>query len=232
MNIVETFLNLLEQTAFFSLSYGNYLMICVALIFLYLGIAKGFEPLLMVPIAFGMLLVNIYPDIMLSPEKSINGTGGLLWYFFRLDEWTIFPSLIFLGVGAQTDFSPLIANPISFLLGAAAQFGIYAAYFFAIFMGFNGAAAAAISIIGGADGPTSIFLCNKLGQTALLGPIAVAAYYACFNNERRKNVQDGTASPGFQAGKDSLPYRCNRCGLSFTADYGSSCGNADARKPF
>ena len=104
MNIVETFLNLLEQTAFFSLSYGNYLMILVALIFLYLGIAKGFEPLLMVPIAFGMLLVNIYPDIMLSPEKSINGTGGLLWYFFRLDEWTILPSLIFLGVGAQTDF--------------------------------------------------------------------------------------------------------------------------------
>jgi len=104
MNIVETFLNLLEQTAFFSLSYGNYLMICVALIFLYLGIAKGFEPLLMVPIAFGMLLVNIYPDIMLSPEKSINGTGGLLWYFFRLDEWTILPSLIFLGVGAHGHF--------------------------------------------------------------------------------------------------------------------------------
>ena len=175
MNIVETFLNLLEQTAFFSLSYGNYLMILVALVFLYLGIAKGFEPLLMVPIAFGMLLVNIYPDIMLSPENSINGTGGLLWYFFRMDEWTLLPSLIFLGVGAQTDFSPLIANPISFM-GAAAQFGIYAAYFFAIFMGFNGAAAAAISIIGGADGPTSIFLCNKLGQTALLGPIAVAAY--------------------------------------------------------
>ena len=121
MNIVETFLNLLEQTAFFSLSYGNYLMILVALIFLYLGIAKGFEPLLMVPIAFGMLLVNIYPDIMLSPEKSINGTGGLLWYFFRLDEWTILPSLIFLGVGAQTDFSPLIANPISFLLGALSE---------------------------------------------------------------------------------------------------------------
>ena len=117
MNIVETFLNLLEQTAFFSLSYGNYLMILVALVFLYLGIAKGFEPLLMVPIAFGMLLVNIYPDIMLSPENSINGTGGLLWYFFRMDEWTILPSLIFLGVGAQTDFSPLIANPISFLMG-------------------------------------------------------------------------------------------------------------------
>ena len=114
MNIVETFLNLLEQTAFFSLSYGNYLMILVALVFLYLGIAKGFEPLLMVPIAFGMLLVNIYPDIMLSPENSINGTGGLLWYFFRMDEWTILPSLIFLGVGAQTDFSPLISNQFSY----------------------------------------------------------------------------------------------------------------------
>ncbi|MBO5598042.1 MAG: sodium ion-translocating decarboxylase subunit beta [Oribacterium sp.] len=176
MNALQTFSNLLQQTAFVSMTWGNILMIFVAFIFLYLAIAKGFEPLLLVPIAFGMLLVNIYPDIMMSPEKSINGTGGLLWYFFHLDEWAILPSLIFMGVGAQTDFSPLIANPITFLLGAAAQFGIYAAYFMAIFMGFNGAAAAAISIIGGADGPTSIFLCNKLGQTSLLGPIAVAAY--------------------------------------------------------
>ena len=176
MNALQTFSNLLQQTAFVSMTWGNILMIFVAFVFLYLAIAKGFEPLLLVPIAFGMLLVNIYPDIMMSPEKSINGTGGLLWYFFHLDEWAILPSLIFMGVGAQTDFSPLIANPITFLLGAAAQFGIYAAYFMAIFMGFNGAAAAAISIIGGADGPTSIFLCNKLGQTSLLGPIAVAAY--------------------------------------------------------
>ena len=176
MNALQTFSNLLQQTAFVSMTWGNVLMIFVAFIFLYLAIAKGFEPLLLVPIAFGMLLVNIYPDIMHEPEKSISGTGGLLWYFFHLDEWSILPSLIFMGVGAQTDFSPLIANPITFLLGAAAQFGIYAAYFMAIFMGFNGAAAAAISIIGGADGPTSIFLCNKLGQTSLLGPIAVAAY--------------------------------------------------------
>ena len=176
MNALQTFSNLLQQTAFVSMTWGNILMIFVAFVFLYLAIAKGFEPLLLVPIAFGMLLVNIYPDIMMSPEKSINGTGGLLWYFFHLDEWSILPSLIFMGVGAQTDFSPLIANPITFLLGAAAQFGIYSAYFMAIFMGFNGAAAAAISIIGGADGPTSIFLCNKLGQTSLLGPIAVAAY--------------------------------------------------------
>ncbi len=176
MNILNTLSNLVQQTAFFNLTWGNYLMMIVAFVFLYLGIAKGFEPLLMVPIAFGMLLVNIYPDIMLDPADSMNDTGGLLWYFFHLDEWTILPSLIFMGVGAQTDFSPLIANPITFLLGAAAQFGIYAAYFLAIFLGFNGAAAAAISIIGGADGPTSIFLCNKLGQTSLLGPIAVAAY--------------------------------------------------------
>ena len=150
--------------------------IAVACVFLYLAIAKGFEPLLLVPIAFGMLLVNIYPDIMLRPEDSSNGTGGLLYYFYILDEWSILPSLIFMGVGAMTDFGPLIANPKSFLLGAAAQFGIFAAYFGAIAMGFNDKAAAAISIIGGADGPTSIFLCGKLGQTALLGPIAVAAY--------------------------------------------------------
>ncbi len=176
MNILNTLSNLVQQTAFCNLTWGNYLMMVVAFVFLYLGIAKGFEPLLMVPIAFGMLLVNIYPDIMLDPADSMNDTGGLLWYFFHLDEWTILPSLIFMGVGAQTDFSPLIANPITFLLGAAAQFGIYSAYFLAIFLGFNGAAAAAISIIGGADGPTSIFLCNKLGQTSLLGPIAVAAY--------------------------------------------------------
>ena len=142
-------------------------MIAVACVFLFLAIKKGFEPLLLVPIAFGMLLVNIYPDIIVSPEHSSNGVGGLLYYFYTLDEWSILPSLIFLGVGAMTDFGPLIANPISFLLGAAAQFGIF---------GFNDKAAAAVSIIGGADGPTSIFLAGKLGQTGLMGPIAVAAY--------------------------------------------------------
>ena len=137
--ITTTMDNLIHQTAFFNMTWGNVVMILVACVFLYLAIAKEFEPLLLVPIAFGMLLVNIY-------------------------------------VGAMTDFGPLIANPKSFLLGAAAQFGIFAAYFGAIAMGFNDKAAAAISIIGGADGPTSIFLCGKLGQTQLLGPIAVAAY--------------------------------------------------------
>ena len=166
--IINTLKNLASQTAFANLTWGNYVMILVACIFLYLAIKKEYEPLLLVPIAFGMLLVNIYPPIM---EE-----GGLLHYFFLLDEWSILPSLIFLGVGAMTDFGPLIANPKSFLLGAAAQFGIYAAYIMAIVMGFNGKAAAAISIIGGADGPTSIFLAGKLGQAEYMGSIAVAAY--------------------------------------------------------
>ena len=174
--ITTTLSNLLQQTAFLNLTFGNIVMIFVALIFLYLAIGKGFEPLLLLPISFGMLLVNIYPDIMRSIEDSSNGVGGLLHYFYLLDEWSILPSLIFMGVGAMTDFGPLIANPKSFLLGAAAQLGIYGAYFMAIFMGFNDKAAAAISIIGGADGPTSIFLAGKLGQTGLMGPIAVAAY--------------------------------------------------------
>ena len=166
--VVETMTNLAAQTGFAFLKPGNFIMILVALVFLYLAIAKGYEPLLLVPISFGMLLVNLYPSIM---EE-----GGLLHYFYLLDEWSILPSLIFLGVGALTYFGPLIANPASFLLGAAAQFGIYSAYFLAMLMGFNGKAAAAISIIGGADGPTSIFLAGKLGQTDLMGPIAVAAY--------------------------------------------------------
>ena len=167
-NILEILQNLAGQTGFANLTWGNYLMIAVALVFLYLAIARGYEPLLLVPISFGMLLVNMYPPIM---EE-----GGLLHFFFLLDEWAILPSLIFMGVGAMTDFGPLIANPKSFILGAAAQMGIFAAYFFAIMLGFNGKAAAAISIIGGADGPTSIFLAAKLGQTDLMGPIAVAAY--------------------------------------------------------
>ncbi|MDO4623180.1 MAG: sodium ion-translocating decarboxylase subunit beta [Eubacteriales bacterium] len=177
--ILSTINNLIHQTAFFNLTWGNYVMILVAFLFLYLAIKHGFEPLLLVPIAFGMLLVNIYPDIMADPSVSAAGqsqAGGLLHYFYILDEWSILPSLIFMGVGAMTDFGPLIANPISFILGAAAQVGIYVAYFLAILLGFNGKAAAAISIIGGADGPTSIFLCGKLGQTSLMGPIAVAAY--------------------------------------------------------
>jgi oxaloacetate decarboxylase beta subunit len=172
--IVNTLSNLWHQTAFTSMTPGNYVMIVVALVFMYLAIAKGFEPLLLVPISFGMLLVNIYPEIMAEPTAG--AAGGLFHYFYILDEWAILPSLIFLGVGAMTDFGPLIANPISFLMGAGAQFGIFAAYFMAIAFGFNDQQAAAVSIIGGADGPTSIFLASKLHQTSILGPIAVAAY--------------------------------------------------------
>ena len=216
-SIGETLMGLVESTGFKSLEPGNYLMIAVALFFLYLAIVKGYEPLLLVPISFGMLLVNLCPGIMASPvttyynsageivcyltgheytnvagevltqpiaeimatvdpSKTVETAGGLLHYFFMLDELAILPCLIFMGVGAMTDFGPLIANPKSFLLGAAAQLGIFGAYFFAILLGFNGKAAAAISIIGGADGPTSIFLAMKLGQTDLMGPIAVAAY--------------------------------------------------------
>ena len=164
--ISETLSNLLGQTAFMNLTLGNLLMVVVACVLLYLAIVKEYEPLLLLPIAFGMLLVNLYPPIM--------DEGGLLNYFFKLDEWTILPSLIFLGVGALTDFGPLIANPKSFLLGAAAQFGVFGAYLMAMLLGFS--AAAAIGIIGGADGPTSIFLAMKLGQKAIMGPIAVAAY--------------------------------------------------------
>ncbi|MCH5272570.1 MAG: sodium ion-translocating decarboxylase subunit beta [Lachnospiraceae bacterium] len=216
-NIGETLMGLLKSTGFFNLYWGNYIMIVVALFFLYLAIAKGYEPLLLVPISFGMLLVNLCPGIMaepvttyydaagnvvchltgneytnvageiltqpiaeimamVDPSKTVESAGGLLHYFFKLDELAILPCLIFMGVGAMTDFGPLIANPRSFLLGAAAQVGIFGAYLLAILMGFNGKGAAAISIIGGADGPTSIFLAMKLGQTQLMGPIAVAAY--------------------------------------------------------
>lgn len=164
----ETLSNLLGQTAFLNLTFGNLVMVGVACFFLYLAIAKEYEPLLLLPISFGMLLVNIYPPIM---EE-----GGLLNYFFKLDEWTILPSLIFLGVGALTDFGPLIANPKSFLLGAAAQFGVFSAYLMAMLMGFSPESAASIGIIGGADGPTSIYLAMMLGQKEIMGPIAVAAY--------------------------------------------------------
>lgn len=176
---VEALSNLLNKSAFSSITVGNIIMILVACGLLYLAIKKDYEPLLLVPIAFGMLLVNLFPGIMAQPVYDANGElvspGGLLHYFYLGDEHGIWPSIIFLGVGALTDFGPLIANPSSFLLGAAAQVGIYVAYFLAILLGFDGGAAASIGIIGGADGPTSIYLATRLAPE-LLGPIAVAAY--------------------------------------------------------
>jgi len=170
---------LIDNSAFSMLTYKNLIMILVACFFLYLAIRKGYEPLLLIPISFGMLLVNLFPGIMApavyNPDGSLQTPAGLLHYFYLGDEHGIWPSIIFLGVGALTDFGPLIANPISFLLGAAAQLGIYAAYFIAILLGFNGGEAASIGIIGGADGPTSIYLATRLAPH-LLGPIAVSAY--------------------------------------------------------
>ncbi len=176
--IVDVLTDLARQSAFSELTYKNFIMIAVACFFLYLAIAKEYEPLLLVPIAFGMLLVNLFPGIMAPP--TVDGSGndvaaGLLYYFYLGDEWGIFPSLIFMGVGAMTDFGPLIANPKSFLLGAAAQFGVFGAYLLAVLFGFSDGGAASIAIIGGADGPTSIFLAARLAPD-LLGAIAVAAY--------------------------------------------------------
>ena len=174
--IASTLNNLIHQTAFFNLTWGNYVMILVACFFLYLAIRHEFEPLLLLPIAFGMLLVNIYPDIMLHPENAANGAGGLLYYFYKLDELAILPSLIFMGVGAMTDFGPLIANPKSMIIGAAAQLGIFITFFGALcIFGFSEAEAGAIAIIGGADGPTAIYVTKKLAEH-LLPAIAISAY--------------------------------------------------------
>ena len=203
MNIIATLEKLALESGFASFfttegGWKNLIMIIIAFVLLYLGIVKKFEPLLLCGIAFGCLLTNLsyfvgqganalyHPELWeafldeASPYYHSYGhimsNAGLLDFFYIGVKAGIYPSLIFLGVGAMTDFGPLIANPKSFLLGAAAQFGIFAAYLGAMLMGFSDKAAAAISIIGGADGPTSIFLAGKLGQTALMGPIAVAAY--------------------------------------------------------
>ena len=153
---------------------GELIMIGIACIFLYLAIHKGFEPYLLIPIAFGMLLVNL-PLTGLMAKAVGDENGGLLYYLYQGTELGIYPPLIFLCIGAGTDFGPLLANPRSLLLGAAAQLGIFTTFFGAIFLGFTGPEAASIGIIGGADGPTALYLTSKLASD-LLGPIAIAAY--------------------------------------------------------
>ncbi len=187
MSIINALVELLSQSQFVNLEWQNWVMIGVSFVLLYLAIVKKFEPLLLLPIAFGMLLVNIYPEIMADPLMMSSYEGevveGAHWYdtgVLRLIylgvKSSIFPCLIFMGVGAMTDFGPLLANPSSLLLGAAAQLGIYVAFIIAIASGqFTAEEAASIAIIGGADGPTAIFLTGKLAPH-LLGPIAVAAY--------------------------------------------------------
>ncbi len=203
--MLNAFVEFFESTGIYYLltsaetpGYKHLIMITVACILLYLAIRKGFEPLLLVPIAFGMLLVNLplsgvmeesvtvlssalpagkHANLIVDGVEYYKTTivGGVLHYIYQGVKLGIFPPLIFLGVGAMTDFGPLIANPRSILLGAAAQLGIFVTFLGAILLGFNGQQAASIGIIGGADGPTAIFLTTRLAPE-LLGPIAVAAY--------------------------------------------------------
>ncbi len=209
MGIINGFLEALKglwlDSGFTQLVWQNYVMIAVACFLLYLAIKKQYEPLLLLPIAFGMLLVNLYPAIMGAPSTeliecsayeaahqgqvisyattTLDGVqyynvptyGGLLYYLYQGVKLGIYPPLIFLGIGCMTDFGPLIANPKSFILGAAAQIGIFITFIGAILLGFTPAQSGAIGIIGGADGPTAIYVTSKLAPE-LLGPIAVAAY--------------------------------------------------------
>ncbi len=188
MNFFEIIAQTFAQSGFVAMTWQQGVMILVSFVLLYMAIKKGFEPLLLLPIAFGMLLANL-PLAGLMYDATAEGlawySSGVLRIIYMGVKSSLFPCLIFMGVGAMTDFGPLIANPISLLLGAAAQFGIYVAFTLANFLGntiivdgeplFTAAQAAAIAIIGGADGPTAIFLTNKLAPE-LLAPIAVAAY--------------------------------------------------------
>lgn len=197
--MVDVFIDFLGTTGFMNLTIQHMIMLIIACFLLFLAIGKGFEPLLLVPISFGMLLTNLPLSGVMEPmtvmfeiltpgnggegvietgmeiERTVQNPGGLLQHFYTGNQLGIFPPLIFLGVGAMTDFGPLIANPKSVFLGAAAQFGIFFTFIGAILMGFTPQAAGSIGIIGGADGPTAILVASQLAPH-LLGPIAVAAY--------------------------------------------------------
>ena len=190
----EVIIEFINSMGIVNMSWRHLVMICISCFLLYLAIVKGFEPLLLIPISFGMLLSNLpltgvmsEPILSVMPhgegigahglEVTVHNTqpGGLLYYLFLGDELAIFPPLIFLGVGAMTDFGPVISNPKTFLLAAAAQLGIYFTFIGALMMGFTGSEAAAAAIIGSADGPTSIFLATMLAPH-ILAPVVVAAY--------------------------------------------------------
>lgn len=173
--MVDIIMDFLGDIGFVSMTVGQLLMIGVSCLLLYLAIAKRFEPLLLVPIAFGMLLANM-PLAGIMEAGTADSPGGLLHYIYNFGiKQGLFPPLIFLGVGAMTDFGPLIANPKSLFLGAAAQLGIFFTFIGSTLLGFTAKQAASIGIIGGADGPTAIFLASKLAP-GLLGPVAIAAY--------------------------------------------------------
>jgi len=179
---MEIFQRIWETTGFDVLTWQNLVMWLVVVVLLYLAVKKGFEPLLLIPISLGALLANLPTHGVMEGLTGLgfdfkeDGTGGLFYYFYQGIHLELFPPIIFMGVGALTDFGPLIANPRTLLLGGAAQFGVFATLFCSVASGyFTMPEAASIGIIGGADGPTSIFLTNKLAPH-LLGPVAVAAY--------------------------------------------------------
>ncbi len=175
-SFIGTLQKIFAESGFVALVHEprNLIMIVIACVLLYLGIVKKFEPLLLVPIAFGVLMANFPLTGLLNPPNA-NGNVGLFWVFYQGVQYAIYPSIIFLGIGAMTDFGPLIARPSSMLLGAAAQFGIFSAFLLALALGFPEAVAAAIGVIGGADGPTAILTASKLAPE-YLPPIAIAAY--------------------------------------------------------
>lgn len=171
LEMLQTFF---ANTGFAIVDYRQIIMILIACVFLYLAIAKGYEPYLLIPISIGMLLANM-PGVDLMKVATDSENGGLLYYLYQGTKLGIYPPLIFLCIGASTDFGPIIANPKTLLLGAAAQFGVFFAFMGAILLGFTGPESASIGIIGGADGPTAIYLTGKLAPH-LLGTIALAAY--------------------------------------------------------
>jgi len=183
-SVQDTFIDFLESTGFANMNWGTLFMLFIACVLLYLAIVKKFEPLLLLPIAFGMLLSNIPGGELYHPDIFADGKvhwdlfrdgAGLFDYLYLGVKLEIYPCLIFIGVGAMTDFGPMIASPKSLILGAAAQLGVFVAFILAAGLEFTLQQSASIGIIGGADGPTAIFLTSKLAPE-LLGPIAIAAY--------------------------------------------------------
>lgn len=182
VNFKDMFMNLWESSGLANGDWQNYVMIAVSFVLMYLAIVKKFEPLLLLPIAFGMFLINIpgaKEVLWIKNEGQADESWGLLRYLYIGVDKVIYPPLIFLGIGAMTDFGPLIANPKSMLIGAAAQLGVFLTFVGALLLGFDAAAAASIGIIGGADGPTAIYLTQALSKFTnedLLSTIAIAAY--------------------------------------------------------
>lgn len=220
--ILETLTKFVNDMGIVNLDFRSAIMICVSLFFLWLAIKKGFEPLLLVPIAFGMLLSNmplagIFQHLTLT-DSDMMAEAGIFTLFYALKP--VLPSLIFLGVGAMTDFGPLISNPKSLLMGAAAQFGIFTALFLAVMMGFDAQEAASIGIIGGADGPTAIYTTQRLAPH-LLGAVAVAAYsymalvpviqppiMKALTTERERKIKMNQLRPVTQTEKILFPIVC------------------------